>query len=129
MSTFTNGLAQSVACPPLGRVIPKTIIKMVQTASLHGTQCVRVGAAQLSKRPGSVWNCLWGNAFKRSPGIIRKSRVSYSVPGFLSSATWPSLPKKHYRPNGLKQTKPIYIYICTSSFRGGVIVKNQFLTK
>ena len=46
------GLAQSVACPPLarsvvslplGRVIPKTIIKMVQTASLHGMQCVRVG--------------------------------------------------------------------------------------
>ena len=43
-------------------------------------------AAQLSK---SVWNCLWGNALKRSPGIIRKSRVSYPVPGFLSSATWP----------------------------------------
>ena len=61
-------------------------------------------AAQLSKRPGSVWNCLWGNALKRSPGIIRKSRVSYPVPGFLSSATWPSLPKKHY--NGLNQTKP-----------------------
>ena len=60
-------------------------------------------AAQLSKRPGSVWNCLWGNALKRSPGIIRKSRVSYPVPGFLSSATWPSLPKKHY--NGLDQTK------------------------
>ena len=62
-------------------------------------------AAQLSKRPGSVWNCLWGNALKRSPGIIRKSRVSYPGPGFLSSATWPSLPKKHY--NGLNQTKPI----------------------
>ena len=61
-------------------------------------------AAQLSKRPGSVWNCLWGNALKRSPGIIRKSRVSYPGPGFLSSATWPSLPKKHY--NGLNQTKP-----------------------
>ena len=60
-------------------------------------------AAQLSKRPGSVWNCLWGNALKRSPGIIRKSRVSYPGPGFLSSATWPSLPKKHY--NGLNQTK------------------------
>ena len=59
-------------------------------------------AAQLSKRPGSVWNCLWGNALKRSPGIIRKSRVSYPGPGFLSSATWPSLPKKHY--NGLNQT-------------------------
>ena len=53
---------------------------------------------------GSVWNCLWGNALKRSPGIIRKSRVSYPGPGFLSSATWPSLPKKHY--NGLNQSKP-----------------------
>ena len=59
-------------------------------------------AARLSKRPGSVWNCLWGNALKRSPGIIRKSRVSYPGPGFLSSATWPLLPKKHY--NGLNQT-------------------------
>ena len=60
-------------------------------------------AAQLSKRPGSVLNCLWGNALKRSPGIIRKSKVSYPGRGFLSSATWPSLPKKHY--NGLNQTK------------------------
>ena len=60
-------------------------------------------AAQLSKRPGSVWNCLWGNALKRSHGIIRKSRVSYPGPGFLSSATWPSLQKKHY--NRLNQTK------------------------
>ena len=60
-------------------------------------------ATQLSKRPGSVWNCLWGNALKRSPGIIRKSRVSYPGPGFLSSATWPMLPKKHY--DGLNQTK------------------------
>ena len=51
------GLAQLLACPPLarqvvssplGRVIPKTIIKMVQTASLHGTQCVRVGMWQCS---------------------------------------------------------------------------------
>ena len=63
-------------------------------------------AVQLSKRPGSVWNCLWGNALKRSPGIIRKNRVSYPGPGFLSSATWPMLPKKHY--NGLNQTKPTY---------------------
>ena len=59
-------------------------------------------AAQLSKRPGSVLNCLWGNALKISLGIIRKSRVSYPGPGFLSSATWPSLPKKHY--NGFNQT-------------------------
>ena len=29
-------------------VIPKTIIKMVQAASLHGTQCVRVGVWQCS---------------------------------------------------------------------------------
>ena len=58
-------------------------------------------ATKLSKRLGSVWNCLWGNALKRSPGIIRKSRVSYPGPGFLSSVTWPSLPKKHY--NGLNQ--------------------------
>ena len=92
---------------------------MVQTASLHRHACVRVefgSAAQLSKRPGSVWNCLWGNALKRSPGIIRKSRLSYPGPGFLSSATWPSLPKKHY--NGLNQTKRKYaaftIYTCRS---------------
>ena len=82
---------------------------MVQIASLHRHACVRV-EAQLSKRPGSVWNCLWGNALKRSPGIIRKSRVSYPVPGFLSSATWPPLPKKHY--NGLNQSKPKYNIIC-----------------
>ena len=69
-------------------------------------------AAQLSKRPGSVWNCLWGNALKRSPGIIRKSRVSYPGPGFLSSATWPSLPKKHY--NGLNQTKKQNLFSCHS---------------
>ena len=54
-----------------------------------------------------MWNCLWGNSLKRSPWIIRKSRVSYPCPGFLSSATWPSLPKKHY--NGLNQTKPLFL--------------------
>ena len=101
-------LARKVVSSPLGRVIPKTIIKMVQIASLHRHACVRVGVWQCSptvlKRPGSVWNCLWGYELKRSPGIIRKSRVSYPGPGFLSSATWPSLPKKHN--NGLNQTKP-----------------------
>ena len=101
---FTDrvGFAQWLACQPLtrqvvssppGRVIPKTIIQMVQTASLHRHACVRV-AAQLAKRPGSVWNCLLGHARKRSPGISCKSRVSYLGPGFLSSATWPLLPKK-----------------------------------
>ena len=48
-----------------------------------------------------MWNCVWGHALKRSSGIIRKSRVSYPGPGFLSSATWPLLPKKHYMYNGL----------------------------
>ena len=66
-------------------------------------------AAGLSKRPGSVWNCLWGHALKRSPGINRKGRVSYPGPGFISNPTWPSLSslgtlQKHY--NGLNQTKP-----------------------
>ena len=75
-------------------------------------------AAQLSKRPGSVWNCLWGNALKRSPGIIRKSRVSYPSPGFLSSATWPMLPKKHYNGlNEINETQAVsdiieYMYKC-----------------
>ena len=85
---------------------------MVQTASLHGTHALGLefgSAAQLYKRPGSVWNCLWGNALKRSPGIIRKSRVSYPGPGFLSSATWSSLLKKHY--NGLNQTKPRSVHV------------------
>ena len=66
-------------------------------------------AARLSKRPGSVWNSIWGHALKRSPGINRKNRVSYPGAGFLSRATWPSLPKKHY--NGLNQTKPNYVNI------------------
>ena len=81
-------------------------------------------AAQLSKRPGSVWNCLWGNALKRSPGIIRKSRVSYPGPGFLSSATWHSLPKKHY--NGLNQTKPyLYYYQCDTHYKSSDLSQIQ----
>ena len=77
-------------------------------------------AAQLSKRPGSVWNWLWGYALKRSPGIICKSRVSYPVPGFLSSATWPSLPKKHY--NGLNQRLKIRSFVLVA----GHGVKSQY---
>ena len=70
-------------------------------------------AARLSKRPGSVLNCLWGNAPKRSPGIICKSTVSYPGPGFLSSVTWPSLPKKHY--NGLNQTNQLTLALLNVS--------------
>ena len=58
---------------------------------------------QNPKRPGSVWTYLWGHALKNSPGINRKSRVSYPGPGFPSSASWPSLPKRHY--NGLINQK------------------------
>ena len=53
-------------------------------------------------------NCVLGNVCRDcfallgvdiSPRINRQSRVSHPGPGFLSSATWPSLLKKHY--NGL----------------------------
>ena len=37
--------------------------------------CIRV--AQLSKRRGSVWDSLWGHAFKRSPGMKGNCRVLY----------------------------------------------------
>ena len=84
------GLAQSVACPPLarwvvssppGRVIPKTIIKMVQTASLHRHACVRV-EAQLQP------NCLKGRVVCGTVdgGIHLKDllgsfvRVGYRIP-------------------------------------------------
>ena len=55
-----------------------------------------VGLAQSVASVSASRTGKWGNALKRSPGIIRKSRVLYTGPGFLSSATWPSLPKKHY---------------------------------
>ena len=53
--------------------------------------------AQLSKRLGSVWNCLWGNALKRSPGIIRKSRVSYPGPGFHTHACTHTHTRIHHK--------------------------------
>ena len=86
-----------ISHPPFRRVTKNGI----NCIDMHALGLEFGSAAQLSKRPGSVWNCLWGNALKRSPGIIRKSTVSYPGPGFLSSATCPSLPKKHY--NGLNQ--------------------------
>ena len=77
---------------------------MVQTASLHGTQCVRVGVWQCSPcvKGRVVCGTVYGDMhLKDLLGSILKSRVSYPGPGFLSSATWPSLPKKRY--NGLIQ--------------------------
>ena len=52
----------------------KTIIKMVKTASLHGTRALGEGfdsAARLSTWPGNVL----GHKLKRSPGTNR-SRIS-----------------------------------------------------
>ena len=64
---------------------------MVQPASLLGTHA----KGYEFDRPGSVWNCQWGHAFRRSHGINRKSRVLYPGPGLISSATWHSMSKKH----------------------------------
>ena len=63
-----------------GRSYPKTIIKMVQT--VHPLHCTHEfdSTARLSKRPCSVWNCLWGHALKESPRINRKSRLLYPIP-------------------------------------------------
>ena len=64
--------------------------------------CIRVvvgTAVRLCKRPGSVWNCLWGHVLNRSLRINSKSRVLYPGPSFLSSgssAIWSLMPKKHY---------------------------------
>ena len=98
-----------------GRVIPKIIIKMVQTVSLHCMHALDkelVSAARLSKRLGIVWNCLLRHALKRSPETNRKRRVLYPGPGFLSSITWPSLLKKHYYNNGLINQSFFLFHIC-----------------
>ena len=49
----------------------------------NGTNCLPAwhamfSAVRLSKRPGSVWNCLWEHALKISR-INRKSRESYQM--------------------------------------------------
>ena len=89
--------ASHVVSSGFDRVIPKAIIKMVQIASLLGAKALVHQfdtVTRQCKRPGSVWNCLWGHALKRSPGINRKSRLSYPDPGFISSSTWSLMPKK-----------------------------------
>ena len=71
--------------------------KMVQIDFQLGTHALRLEFNSAARN--SVWNCIWTHALKRSPWINHKSRVLYPGPGFLSSDTWPSMPKKHY--NGL----------------------------
>ena len=55
--------------------------------------CMRKGRSLTVQPDYGDMHCSWD----QSPGINHKSRVSWF--GFLSSATWPSMPKKHY--NGL----------------------------
>ena len=86
------GLVVSVSAPhALGRgfapsrVIPQIIKKWYKLPppSLLGTHVLGKGfgnAVRLSKRPGSLSNCLWSHALKRSPGINHKSRVKCSGP-------------------------------------------------
>ena len=64
-----------------------------QISRLCITSTVYKQSSKKSKMLGSLWNCLWGHALKKSPGINNKSRVLYSSPRFLSSATWYSMPK------------------------------------
>ena len=73
--------------------IPKTIIKNFLSFLLdtHALEYQFDSEARRFERLGNVWNCLRGHA-QRS-GINRESRVLYPSPGFLSSATCPSLSK------------------------------------
>ena len=68
----------------------------------NGTKCLPVWCAVIwvGVQPDCligrvVCGTVHGDALKRSPGINRKSRVSYPGPGFLSSVAWPSMPKKN----------------------------------
>ena len=81
-------------------VIPKTIIKMVQTVPLVGTKA-------LGWEFDSVKLFMGTCPFKISR-IICKRKVSYPSQGFLSSATWPVMPKKHY--NGLINRFTLYFF-------------------
>ena len=96
--------------------------------------CVRIGVWQYINGTGRVWNCLWEHALKRFPGINRKSRALHSGPGFLASAIWYSMPKKHY--NGLinQSINQNYCLVCATKrnisawFDGGTFQQNLFLS-
>ena len=61
-----------------------TLLFIVQSL-LHNTALwlTIINAALLCKRPGSVWNCVWGHALQSYYGINLKSRVFYPSPGFV----------------------------------------------
>ena len=87
LMSYCVGLDKWLACPT--RTVGRGFMSWPGHTKDHhrnGTNCLPArnalglefgGAARLSKRPCSVWNCLWGNALKRSPEINRKSRVLY----------------------------------------------------
>ena len=87
---------------------------MVQSASLHVMQCIRIGVWQCSP---TFQKCLWGHALKKASGINSKSRVLYPDLGYLSSATWPALPKKQY--NGLINQSIIF-FLAVFSLAGTI---------
>ena len=101
----------------------KDLNKMVQTASLHGMHALGLefgSAVQLSKGR-VVCGTVYGEMhLKDLLGSFVRARVSYPGPRFLSSATWHSLPKKHY--NGLNQTIP-FRRIIVPCINGEITVK------
>ena len=72
----------------------------------NDTNCLPAWHAALGKDFGSatpngvkggvVCGTVYGDMHYKYLGSIVKSRVLYPGHRFLSSATWPSLPKKHY---------------------------------
>ena len=85
--SYPIGLAQWLACPPLtGRSLVRILAGSYQRPSSKWYKLPPFmtrnalglefdSAVRLSKRPGSVWNCLWGNALKDLLGSI--VRVGY----------------------------------------------------
>ena len=76
---------------------------MVQTASLHGMQCVKGWSLAVQPDCLKGWvvcGTVYGDMhLKDLLGSFVRVGYCIPVPGFLSSVTWPLLPQKHY--NGL----------------------------
>ena len=71
----------------------------------------------------NVWNYLWRHVLKRSPGINRKSRVSYPAPGFLSSAT--SCYKGHC---DLRNYEPLQLSIKQRTYTLAELLRESYLS-
>ena len=85
---------------------------------MHALGLEFYSAAQLSKRPGSVWNCLWGNALKlRSLGSFVRVGYRIPVPDFYIVLHGLRCRKSTIYNNGLNQTKSSLFYITLSQTR------------